>query len=105
MTSTVGLSTLETVVICQGQPTLVETQQNTGESVTDFRDRHKAAVAAKRAECSVPATVEPSQMTTPFDCNGVQEPIVTEQNPGEPFDKFVVRHQAIVAAAVAACES
>ena len=44
-------------------------------------------------------------MTTPFDCNGVQEPIVTEQNPGEPFDKFVVRHQAIVAAAVAACES
>lgn len=51
MSATVGLSSIETPVTCNGTTVIVETTQNTGESRGDFLARHWAAVQAKEDEC------------------------------------------------------
>lgn len=103
MTATVLSSTLSTVVNCNGSLEKVETKQQAGESVTDFQQRHRDAVAAARASCTGTATVQPTTYNTPVDCNGTISDVFSTQDPGESITDFFDRHNDLVRDAVNEC--
>ncbi len=105
MSATIGLSILSTTVDCDGTAVVVETTQHQGESDQDFEDRHWAAVDAKIAECSGTATAQPSKYTTPVDCNGRVNDVVTKQQTGQSRSAFTQAHNYAVQNEAAQCGS
>ena len=105
MSGTTLLSIItETVTCSDGSIEIVNTVQNAGESVSDFQDRHIAAVAAKKAECSGTATSSPATYTTPVQCSG-QEPvdIETAQGASQSWEDFMAAHAQAVRDAIGEC--
>ena len=92
-------SVITTTIDCNGQPRVVSTERQQGQTIAAWTAAHKADIADARAACT---TVGNTQ-TTADPCVGGTEPIVATTEDAESEEAFLDRWAGMVEAALNAC--